>query len=159
MASAAKTIDFATSILKYFASGTPLPTIGNCYIGLLSAIPSDKGHGNPPYTGTEVASCEVSAGFYRVDLTDGLLLRAISEDTGSSSMQIANDGGEIAWPLAPTNFSVSGYCICTDSASTASEKYLAYELFDGTSKGRTILAGDSIKINANGLVIKEKSCW
>lgn len=160
MASAAKTIDFATSILKYFASGTPLPTIGNCYIGLLSTIPSDpsKGHGNPPYAGSEIADCEVSAGFYRVSLVDGgsYLLESISEDTGSSSMQIANDGGEISWPLAPANFNVSGYCICTDSASTASEKYLAYELFDGTSKGRSIIAGDSIKINTNGLVIKEK---
>lgn len=156
MASAAKTIDFATSILKYFASGAPLPTIGNCYIGLLSAIPSDKGFGSPPYTGTEVGACEVSAGNYRVDLTNGLLLRVVSEDTGSSSMQIANDGGEISWPLAPANFNVSGYCICTDSASTASEKYIAYELFDGTSKGRSIIAGDSIKINTNGLVIKEK---
>ena len=159
MASASKTIDFATSILKYFASGAPLPIIDNCYIGLLSTIPSDpsKGHGNPPYTGAEIGSCEVLPGAYRVSLTENLLTQgSLIEDTGTSSMQIANDGGEISWPLAPANFNVSGYCITTDSASTASEKYLAYELFDGTNKGRTIIAGDSIKINVNGLVIKEK---
>ena len=158
MASAAKTKDFATSILRYFGGGEPLPAIGNCYIGLLSTIPSDplKNLGDPPYSGAEIGACEVLPGAYRVTLENGTLLTNITEDTGTNSMQITNNGGEISWPLAPTNFNVSGYCICTDEFSTASEKYLAYELFDGTNKGRTIIAGDSIKINANGLVIKEK---
>jgi hypothetical protein len=155
MASAAKTIDFATNILKYMASGQDLPQINQVYVALLSAIPSDKNLGDPPYSGADIALCEVSAGDYRVALGQNKLV-SISEDPNTDSMQIISDGGSIDWPDAPANFNVSGYALCSDVASIASSAYLAYELFDGTNKGRSINAGDSIKINAGGLVIKEK---
>jgi len=155
MASAAKTIDFSINILKYMASGQDLPQITQLHIALLSAIPADKGAGNAPYSGVEIAACEVSAGDYRVALGQNKLV-SISEDPNTSSMQIISDGGSIDWPDAPANFNVSGYALCSDANSIAGSAYLAYELFDGTNKGRSIIAGDSIKINAGGLVIKEK---
>lgn len=157
MASAAKTKDFASSILNYFKDGTALPVISNMYIGLLSALPSVNTPGAvPPYTGTEIKLCEVSAGDYRVDLGDGSILNTLEEDTNASAMRLVSNGGEVTWPDAPANFNVSGYCICSHPTNVTSDVYIAYELFDGTNKGRTVIAGDSIKINTGGLVIKEK---
>jgi len=155
MASAAKTRDFAEDILQYMASGQALPVHTGLYIALLSSTPAVKGYTNPPYTGTEVGACEVSASYYRVALSTDTLV-SISEDNTASALQIVSDGGSIDWPDAPANFNVSGYVLCNSQAGTASNNYVAYELFDGTNKGRTIIAGDSIKINSGGLVVKEK---
>lgn len=158
MASAAKTKDFAEDILEYMRGGTPLPLLvdNKLYIALLSAIPADVTSVGPaPYAGSEVALCEVSAGNYRVALGTGIL-GTIAEDNDASAMRLISDGGEITWPDAPANFNVSGYCLCSSPTATTSVSYLAYELFDGTNKTRQINAGDSIKINTNGLVIKEK---
>ena len=155
MASAAKTKDFSEDILQYMASGQALPVHQGLYIALLSSTPAVRGFGNPPYSGTEVGTCEVLPGNYRVALGQNKLV-SISEDLDTSSMEIISDGGSIDWPDAPVNFNVSGYVLCNSQTALTSNSYLAYELFDGTNKGRSINAGDSIKINAAGLVIKEK---
>lgn len=156
---AGKTIDFSTSLLKYYASGEALPTISNgLYVALLSGVPaeaiSDPNAG--PFSGLELSAFEVSSN-YRADL-GATTLAGIVEDGTTKSMKITNAAAEVNFSTAPASFPVSGYALCLNASNKSSGSYVAYELFVGAdaSKARSVTVGDTIKINVDGLTIREK---
>lgn len=161
-----KTQDFSTKILQWFASGTALDgTPGQhsgLYVALLSALPADPDTAGP-FAGSSLSAHEVSSGYaYRAFLSVDTLT-TIEKDTVNDAMQISNQGAgtEVTFPVAPANFAVSGYMITETNAQSDTDtggEYIAYEFFTGAdaSKRRSVIAGDTIKINTNGLVIREK---
>lgn len=156
-----KTIDFATNVLLYMASGQALPAHdsidGGLYVALLNGIPADAETGGGPYAGSDISSFEVSTG-YRTFLSNNTLVTT-GIDTTNDAVTISNEAGlEVTFPVAPASFNVSGYALCYTQANKTSGDYLAYEFFTGAdaSKRRSVNIGDTIKINVNGLTIREK---
>lgn len=154
-----KTADFSTKLLTYIASGTALPSHSGLYVGLLSALPTDPDTAGPFY-GSSLSGVEFSAGSgYRVFLSNDTLT-TISKDTTNDAMQLVNVGAgtEVTFDPAPSSFGVSGYVLTLSQTALTSDTYVAYEFFTGADAGkrRSVIAGDTIKINTNGLVIREK---
>lgn len=156
-----KTIEFAKNILSYMASGSNLPAHnsvdGGLYVALLSGTPANPETGGP-FAGSDLAAKEVSAGNgFRAFLSNDTL-NTTGLDSINDAVTVVNDGVEVTFDLAPSNFNVSGYALCYHPTSTDSSGYLAYEFFVGAnvSKQREVNQGDTIKINSNGLTIREK---
>lgn len=152
---AGKSREFAESILQYFAGdANALPSHTGLYVALLSAIPA----GTQPYDGSAIAGKEILAGTYRAPLGTNKL-STIEKDTTNNAMSITNDGAspEIEFPtVAPEAFDVSGYAITLNATSVEASAYLAYETFTTAAKRKQVDVNDTIKINSEGLVIKEK---
>ena len=150
---AGKTREFAQRILQYYAAGEQLPAVPGTglYVTLLSAIPA----GTEPYDGSSIAEKEILPGTYRAPLENNKLV-AIEKDELNNAMQIKNDQGEVNFGVAPQNMDVSGYALVLDSTTTDASAFVAYEIFTTPAKQREVIQNDTLKINVNGLVIREK---
>jgi hypothetical protein len=153
---AGKTIEFADNVLQYLVSGLNLPSnTGGLYVALLSALPA----GSAPYSGDALASVEVSSGNgYRAALSTNKFGAITTVSEAREVVNADSNNGEVNFSTAPGNFSVSGYALTYSQTSVLPETYVAYELFTGAdaSKARNVIQGDTIKINVNGLKIREK---
>lgn len=150
---AGKTKEFAVNILQYYAGGEQLPAVPGTglYVALLSGTPD----GVEPYDGSAVAAKEILPGAYRASLENNKLV-TIQKDALTNTMEIKNDGGAVSFDPAPQNMNVSGYALVLDSTSVAASSFIAYEIFTTPAKQREVIENDTLKINTNGLVIREK---
>jgi len=150
----AKAGNFETGLLNYIFLGTTtnVHTGTNLYVGLYTsegsvALDDDTAFATyEPANGDGYQRVQVSAAFSTASTAGAGALPA--EITNDAVMNFGTSSNELGWG------SVTGFFITTGStAGLGNDAMMYYGAFDTP---RTVSTGDSVRINASNLTIKEK---
>jgi len=151
----AKTENFETGLLNYIFKGatTNVHTGANLYVGLWTGAGGATLADTSAYASHEPANgdgyqrVQVSTAF-TLDSTAGATAADPASITNSALMNFGTSSNPAGWG------SVTGFFITTGStAGVGNDAMMYYGAFDTP---RTVSTGDSVRINASNLTIKEK---
>lgn len=151
----AKAENFETGLLNYIFKGatTNVHTGANLYVGLWTGAGGATLADTSEYASHEPANADgyqrvqVSAAF-TTDATAGAAPADPASITNNLLMDFGTSSNSVGWG------SVTGFFITTGStAGVGNDAMMYYGAFDTP---RTVSTGDSVRINASNLTIKEK---
>ncbi len=153
----AKAGNFETGLLNYIFLGTTtnVHTGANLYVGLYTSEGSVSLNDDTPYASYEPTEAKGLLGYQRVRVSNafntdadagaGALPASITNDV---LMDFGTSSNSAGWG------SVTGFFITTGSTpGNGNDAMMYYGAFDTP---RTVSTGDSVRINATNLTIKEK---